>query len=114
MPLYHATHIRNLDSIQREGILTKYATGRSPTVWLHASSMWSYALHHVAERHGWEVGDVVLIEVFNRRIPTRATRWHGIYNTAEDIPPEDLGKVFQLTRFEIREQAPANPHTPAA
>lgn len=112
--LYHATHVRNLESIREKGLLKSYSTGRSQLVWLHSKIMWSYAVHHVSERHGWEPADVVIIEVDVRYVHTRASRWHGIFNLAEDVPAEALGRAFQLTTLEIRGAAPGKPHTSAA
>lgn len=99
--LYHATHVRNLGPILREGVLTAFSEGKKELVWLVNETMTAYAIAHVANRHNWCRSMVVLIEVRELSGRLLGTCWPGIYNTDQDIKPAQLGKAFVPTMHEV-------------
>lgn len=91
MILYHATPKRNLSSIQKHGLLPRYATGEIKGVWLHTESRKPWAILHIIKRHNLHAfDDVVLLKV---KIPrSRLTRrWRGLWTT--DTPITDVEVV---------------------
>lgn len=90
--LYHATHLKNAYPITQEGILTCHSTGALELVWLVERSMISYAVHHVAKRHGWDVRDVCVVEVDETNLNPWGSAWPGIFRSPADVMPARLGK----------------------
>jgi hypothetical protein len=89
----HATPRRNLDSIGRGGLLTRYARGKLPAVWLHAPGKTAWAMLHVARRHAARAESVVVLEVsVPRRWLRRARR--GLWYCTRDIPPTRIRQVI--------------------
>jgi hypothetical protein len=94
MILRHATPARNLTSILRSGLLTSYAKGKLPAVWLGAPSRSSWAVLHVIKRHGGRVETTVVLEVDVPRSWLRRSSRKRVWNTPRDIPPERIKRVL--------------------
>jgi len=84
MKLRHATPARNLESINRRGLLTAKSQGRLPVVWLHAASRSPWAILHTMRRHSCK--DVLVLEIdVPRSWLTRCKA--GLWYTNRDVPP---------------------------
>jgi hypothetical protein len=94
MLLRHATPARNLTSVLRSGLLTSYAKGKLPAVWLTAPSRSSWAVLHVIKRHGGRVETTVVLEVDVPRSWLRRSARKGVWNTLRDVPPERIKRVL--------------------
>ncbi len=70
--LMHCTHRRNLPSIHRLGISPVFSQGVRPECWFFARSKRAWAVQHVAERHDWNLSDIVVVRVSVSR--SRLTR----------------------------------------
>ena len=84
MKLYHATPIKNLESIKATGLDPNRSRCKRKEVWLHTKSRRDWAILHVAARHKCEVDDVVIIEVNVPRSKLRR-RWRALWTTPEAI-----------------------------
>lgn len=86
MRLYHATLRPRTGSIDRLGLLTRFARGARRAVWAVTRSQVSWAILHVADRHAARIQDVVVYEI---DVPRRwATRWRrGGWWIGRDVPP---------------------------
>ena len=61
--LLHCTPRRNLPSIYRLGVSPAFAQGPRAECWFCAGSRRAWAVEHVAERHGVDPSDVVVLRV---------------------------------------------------
>ena len=84
MRLYHATPIKNLESIKADGLDPNRSQCKKPEVWLHTKSRREWAILHVSQRHKCDVADVSVIAVDVPRSKLRR-RWSGLWTTAEPI-----------------------------
>jgi hypothetical protein len=91
--LRHATPQKNLASIRRSGLLTRYAKGKLPVVWFHRRSRTPWAVLHTVKRHGGGVEQVVVLEVQVPRSWLRRSR-KGLWCCYRDIPPERIRGVL--------------------
>lgn len=96
MKVQHATHRDNVDSIRENGLLAALATGRMQAVWLHSRESTHWAILHVAERHKWDIEDVVIFDV---EIAPGHLCWRqgGIAWCRKDIPAEAIGRCRQVS-----------------
>lgn len=96
MIVRHATHRRNIVNIRRRGLLANMSTGRLKAVWVHPEGKTVWALDHVAKRHGWELGDLVVIVL---DVPAEWLRWRQeqIAWCMSDIPPECIVSVKRVS-----------------
>jgi hypothetical protein len=95
MLLRHATPKRNLESIQKTGLLCSKSLGKLAVCWLHAATKTAWAALHTVKRHGGRVEDVVVLQVdVPRRWLRRSKR--GLWYCPRDIPP---GRLRGLIRF---------------
>ena len=95
MILRHATILRNLPGIQRDGLLCSKSQGRLPVVWLHSPAKSSWAVLHTVRRHGGRVEGVVIIEVDVPRAWLRRNRrrlWYSLF----DIPTDRIRRVIDF------------------
>lgn len=93
MRLQHTTLRKNLRSILKNGIQTRYSKGKLPAVWLHAPDKTFWAFLHVVKRHGGDVHDVVTIDVDVPDDMLRCSSVVGLFYTLEDVDPSLLGQV---------------------
>lgn len=110
MRVYHATPRKNLKSILKRGLLTSKSRGKRAVIWLHSDDNWTWAISHVAKRHGVSESDVVLlcididhrylIEPLYRGISRAHMR--GVYTVDYDLSPlcievqsELAGRVYR-------------------
>jgi hypothetical protein len=105
--LYHATPVRNLASILRDGILTAKSQGRYKAVWLHDRGRRHWAALHTVRRHGGRIEGVVIVEV---AVPRDWLRRHGgnvrgIWRSVRDIPPRCVRRVVNFNELSA---SPAN------
>ena len=105
--IYHATHKKNLASIVAGGLDPSYATGKLRAAWLHHEMMCSWAVKHVAARHGWAEADIILIPVVVIPYGLRQGSKDGVYYTQEVIPVECLGRPKRLL---LTDAFPASDH----
>src|SRR5215217_5420578 len=98
MLLRHATPARNLNSILHSGLLTSYAKGKLPAVWLTAPSRSSWAVLHVVKRHGGRVETTVVLEVDVPRGWLRRSR-KGLWYCPRDIPPGRIQRVLAFAEL---------------
>jgi RNA:NAD 2'-phosphotransferase (TPT1/KptA family) len=84
--LRHGTPRRNLGSILRTGLRPDRARGKLKAVWLHTRARTDWAVTHVADRHGYEEEDIIVLEV---ELPRSAVRraCRGIWICREVISP---------------------------
>lgn len=94
--MYHATHRSNLGSIRMRGLLKAKAQGKRKAVYLHDADTRVWAIHHVAARHGWDVSDVILIEVDGGILPLKLLGAPGAYYLMDDVAPKQLGKAHAV------------------
>ena len=88
--VYHWTHRSNLPSIMREGIDPAYSEGRAHLSWVCGPRRIGWALAHIAQRHGWEPDDMVLLKVDGDLPSLRPTFMAYVYNSREVIPPASI------------------------
>ena len=93
MLIRHATLIRNLPAIMRQGLLCSKSQGKLEAVWLHASSKSWWAAMHVVERHGGRIEAVVTLEVDVPRSWLRRSR-KGLWYCTRDIPAGRIRRLF--------------------
>jgi len=84
--LFHATPISRLRSIRTLGLLPGCARGKLKVVWLHSLSKSSWAISHVAERHGVAEAQVVIIKLAIPRAWLRRNR-RGVWVCDRVGPP---------------------------
>jgi hypothetical protein len=94
MLLRHATPARNLTSILRSGLLTSYAKGKLPAVWLTAPSRSSWAVLHVIKQHGGRVETTVVLELDVPRSWLRRSARKRVWYTLRDVPTERIKRVL--------------------
>ena len=82
----HATPRRNLDSILRIGLRPDRARGKLKAVWLHTPARTDWAVMHVADRHGFEEEDIIVLEIELPRSAVRRNR-RGIWTCQAVISP---------------------------
>lgn len=96
---YHATHVSNLHSIQATGLETARSTGKAKRVWMVPARHIGWAIHHAAKRHGWEVSDMVVIELAVETLPI-VRHPCGAHWCPEDVPADCIVAVSWCgTRF---------------
>jgi len=95
MLLRHATPKRNLDSIQRQGLLCSKSQGRLEVVWVHAPSKSAWAVLHTVQRHGGRVEGVVLLEVDVPRGWLRRSR-KRLWCCGRDLSPDRIRRVIDF------------------
>jgi len=91
MMLYHYTHSSNVPSIQRDGLRVDKARS-VPRVWLCNDPKRAWALRHVADSHGWALGDMACVAVDVPRAWLSRWRW-GVYLCNRDIAPDRVRRV---------------------
>jgi hypothetical protein len=97
MLLRHATPIRNVPSILRQGLLCSKSRGRLKVVWLHSAGKSPWAALHVVRRHGGRVEEVVVFELdvpraWLRRSRSRSRLWYSV----QDIPPARFRRIIRF------------------
>jgi hypothetical protein len=96
MLLRHATPKRNLESIQRSGLLCSKSKGKLKVVWLHCQTKTAWATLHTVKRHGGRVEDVVVLEVEVPRGWLRRSR-RGLWHTnGNDVPPSRIRRLIEF------------------
>jgi hypothetical protein len=98
MLLRHATPARNLASILRSGLLTRYSRGKMPAVWLCRPGKSSWAVLHVVKRHGGRAESTVVLEVNVPRTWLRRSR-KGLWYSTRDIPAERIRRVLSFAEL---------------
>ncbi len=107
--LYHWTHVDNLPSIARHGLSTAYAETADGSLYLVEWRRILWAAGHVAGRHNWQVGDLVLLAAdveADRMVRTYAD---GVYRVGTTIEPDRISRCL-LTHHVI----PLDPRVEAA
>jgi hypothetical protein len=61
--LLHVSPRRNLQSIYQQGINPDFSRGARAECWFCANALRSWAIEHVAERHGIDPRDVIVVRV---------------------------------------------------
>jgi hypothetical protein len=82
----HATPRRNLESILRTVLRPEFARGKLKAVWLHTRARTGWSVRHVADRHGFEEEDIIVLEVLLPRSAVRRAR-RGIWTCQAVIGP---------------------------
>jgi hypothetical protein len=102
--LFHVTTARRLTNILTRGLLTKFAKGKLPAVWLVRRPMLWWAVAHVAARHKARLEELVALEV---RVPKAWVRRHPgrLLYVTKDVPP---GRVLQVVTFAALAATPAS------
>jgi hypothetical protein len=90
--VWHATPVRNLPSIGLLGIDPSFARGKRQVCWFVGSSLRSWVVLHVAQRHGCEPSEVCLIRVRLARSRLRR-RWRSTWVCAEVVRPEEFQAI---------------------
>lgn len=113
--LYHWTHICNIASIKDAGLDPSYATGEMYAVWGCRLGKTDWAQKHVAARHKWPCGEMVLLRINTYQIPLYATRWSGVFYTPCDVPPDQIQVLRADGRWEPLSMflSPKNTGTPS-
>ena len=93
MILRHSTPRKNLASIVAHGLLTSKSQGKLKAVWLCSPERTSWAVLHVAKRHGARVEGIVTLEISVPRSWLRRNR-RGTWYCTKDIPPERIARLF--------------------
>lgn len=108
--LYHWTHRKNYRSILEHGLLTRYSIGRVPLVWACREDRLLWAAGHVAERHGWDHGKLIVFRLSPGPLNWRHTSWHGVRTTGSDIPRDMIVgvKLSFLDPFLHLDLSPSN------
>jgi hypothetical protein len=75
MTLFHVTHSRNQDSIERRGLLPEKSTGKEKAVWLLTKSLIWWALMHTVMKPGR--GPLTKLVVYRCEIPRNKLRRYG-------------------------------------
>lgn len=89
-------HALNVESIQENGLLTSYATGKMLAVWLHTTSKTPWAILHVSSRKRVAAEDITVFEVnVPRRWLKRAGKT-GLWYCRQDIPKECIVRVVPI------------------
>jgi len=96
MKLVHATHLDNLASILKTGLLCSKATGKKKVVWAASPAKTAWAVLHVIRRHGVMPQDVVVLEV---DLPKGWLKKHGgaqkgLWYSEKDVPAVRIEKVL--------------------
>ena len=84
MKLYHATPIKNLESINATGLDPNRAKGKEKLNWLHTASRRYWAICHTAKRHKCNVDEIIILQVDVPRSKLRR-RYRGVWTTAAPI-----------------------------
>lgn len=90
--LFHATPVRNLPSILRQGLLPWFARGKRKAVWLCSQGRRVWAADHVASRHGVSLADVFLLRVLVDRQEIRR-HCRGCWYAQVVIEPQQVQAV---------------------
>src|SRR5687768_5206724 len=98
MLLRHATPVRNLPGILRQGLLCRRSRGRLKVVWLHRAGKSPWAALHTVGRHGGPVEAVAVLEVRVPRAWLRRSR-RGLWYSRRDLPPARLGRVLTFAEL---------------
>jgi hypothetical protein len=101
MPLLrHCTPARNLESIQRQGLLTSKATGKRKAVWAWTPARTLWAVVHIAFRHRTPLGTLAVLEV---RVPRSwlRRRGGGLFWTPRDVPPGRIVRVIEVPSLAV-------------
>ena len=93
--VFHASPAKNLRSIFSTGIQHTLAKGKRKLVWLHEARKRTWAVAHVAARHGTAAKQVAVIEVHVPRADLRRAR-KGVYTIARTIRPDEIHGVNGL------------------
>src|SRR4051794_24452445 len=99
MRLIHATLVRRLGSILRDGLLCSKSRGKKAVVWLAARAKSSWAVLHTVRRHGGKVEGVVVIDVSVPRSWVRRSHRPGLWYSVRDVPPDMLGPVHGFAQL---------------
>lgn len=85
MILYHATPMKNTESIKALGFLAEKSVGKIKAVWLHAGSQSDWAILHTARR---KRVDAMSIKVYQVKVPRSWLKRHakGKWYCTRDIP----------------------------
>jgi hypothetical protein len=75
MTLYHVTHIRNRESIDRRGLLPEKSTGRELSVWMVTKSLIWWAIIHTVQKPGR--GPIDKLIVYKCEVPRNKLRRYG-------------------------------------
>lgn len=102
MIIYHTTLVRNLDSILRWGLLTRYAQQGRRAVWACTKSLQFWSFLHVARRHGSVLEGIVTLKL---SVPRSWLRRHttGVYWCPRDIPAE---RIVEVISYEMVSRSP--------
>ncbi len=93
MVLRHCTPRKNLASIVAHGLLIARSKGKLKAVWLCSPDRTSWAVLHVAKKHGARVENVVTLEIDVPRSWLRRSR-RDVWYCTRDIPAERIARLF--------------------
>jgi len=78
---YHVSHVNFLDSIARHGISPLFSQGKRPVCWYVSEGNVRSAMLHVADRHMWLVGQLVILKVSFQPYELQHTAWPMVYTS---------------------------------
>jgi hypothetical protein len=87
MYLYHVTKESNLFSIDLLGLEPGFSAGALLSTWLVTGGKITWAIEHVAKRHGVPVTSLYVIRVRVRRSELYRTRVRGAWSAPRTIDP---------------------------
>lgn len=94
--MYHATPVRNSESVMRRGLLAKKAKGNKKTIWLMTIGNVFMAMQHAMKRQRCRPGNVMIIEVDvpRRQLRKGHRKRKGLWHTnGRDVPPERIVSI---------------------
>ena len=97
---YHATPLRNLDSIRDAGLLVSKANPASKIqgVWVCTMQNRPWSVLHTIRKYHVSLDEVAVIEI--HVLPGKLTRFRqGLYYSLVDIAPSKLGIVINGMAF---------------
>ena len=98
MLLRHATLIRNLPGIERNGLLCSKSKGKLPVVWLHTPAKSFWGTLHTIKRHGGRAEAIVILLVDVPRAWLRRNR-KGLWYSTQDIPVDHIRRVLSFAEL---------------
>ena len=78
---FHVTHLNLLGKIDIQGINPKYSQGKRKACWYVREDCVRSAMLHVAFRHSWLVGQLVILKVEFMPFQLIHSAWDGVFST---------------------------------
>lgn len=101
MIVYHATLRKNLASIKRRGLLTRYHRLKTPAVWFYQKGRDAWAILHMLTRHAVQLDEIVVLEVSIPRTGLVRSAQAGLWFTRSDVPPDCIRAVRAYVQTEL-------------